>query len=251
MTRLLHKVKFEIRSVLAREPALSLLQRPLIWWQQYKILRYYQDKGASVKECVVGAHTDFVLDGFQGSANSFAADAFLASQTRPVMVAHHMHSPSQIIKGVRLKIPTLVTIRDPVGACLSLTCRWPYVSMQQALRSYIGFYGALEPYVEKIVFSPFYLTTKHLDVSIAAVNERFGTDFDLTDASAIERLQAEHGPSKRTEEEEQARETLKAEKTQELEVPSCQQVLQKAEALHRRLMPHCAFRGNHKPTSRE
>lgn len=239
LSRILHKAKFEIRSAIAREPALSLLQRPLIWWQQYKILRYYQNKGASIKECVVGVHTDFVLDGFQGSANSFAADAFLASQTRPVMVAHHMHSPSQITKAVRLDLPTLVTIRDPVGACLSLTSRWPYVSMHQALRSYVGFYGTLEPHVEGIIFSPFNLTTKHLDASIAAVNERFGTDFDLTDASAIKRMQAEHGPDKRTDREEQDRKALKAEKMQELETSSCQQVLQEANALHRRLMPHC------------
>jgi hypothetical protein len=243
LTRLLHKAKFEIRSIIARKPALSVLQRPFIWWQQYKILRYYQDKGASIQECTVGSHTDLVIDGFQGSANSFAADAFLASQTRPVMVAHHMHSPNQIIKAVRREIPTLVTIRDPAGACLSLTCRWPYVSMQQALRSYVGFYSALKPHVRQLVLSPFQLTTKHLDASITAVNERFGTDFDLTDPVAIERMKAEHGPNKRSKQEERERDALKAKKSQELETPSCWQVLQEAEALHRSLEPYCATLG--------
>lgn len=236
LIRLLQKAKFEIRSTIARKPSLSVLHRPLIWWQQYKILRYYQDKGASIKECVVGPHTEFVLDGFQGSANSFAANAFLASKDRPVMVSHHMHSPAQIIKAVRLGLSTLVTIRDPVGAALSLTCRWPFSCTPSPTQLH-GLLGTLEPYTDGLLLSPFDLTTKHLDVVISAVNRRFDTDFDVMDAS-VENMKTQHGPTKRSEEEKRQREAIKARKSEELETPSGQRALKDAEAVYDRLKPH-------------
>lgn len=234
MIRTLKKLKFEYTSLVAREPMLAPLYWPNIWWQQYKIWHYYKNKGASLKECFVHQGTEFVLDGFQGSANSFAADAFLASQDQTVHVAHHMHAPAQIIKAVRRSIPTMVTIREPYGTVLSLTSRWPYVSVHQALRSYIGFYRKLEPYRDGYVLSPFDQTTEHLDRAIQQVNDRFGTDFDIYDAS-LQKMQARHGPEKASAAEKQERDARKARKAEELDSPECLGLLHEANALHHRM----------------
>ncbi|MEM8488560.1 MAG: hypothetical protein AAF564_23635 [Bacteroidota bacterium] len=174
LKRLLLQFKFEVRSVVAREPMLAVLHKPVIWWTKHK------NKGIiDVRECAVDDTTVFVIDGFQGSGNSFATVAFKRSQPTPVRLAHHLHSPAQIIKAAQQKIPTLITIREPKGAAISLVSRWPYVSLTQAVRGYIHFYEKIEPYAASMVVSPFHLTTRQLDLVIRAVNKRYDTNFGL------------------------------------------------------------------------
>jgi hypothetical protein len=234
VVRLLQKLKFEYSSFVAREPALAPLYWPKIWWQQYKIWRPHSDEGGAPTECFVSQSTEFVLDGFQGSANSFATQAFRASQDRHVEMARSMHAPAQIIKAVRRSIPTLVTLRHPVGAVLSLTSRWPYVSPHQALRSYVGFYSKIEPYRDGYVLSPFEHTTQHLDVVIQRVNDRFDTDFAVYDP-AVSEMERKHGPEETASAEERNRATRKSEKKDQLNSPGCAALLRTAKDLHRRM----------------
>jgi hypothetical protein len=230
--RTLQKIKFEYSSAVSRAPSLRPLYWANIWWHQYKIWRYYREEGAALTECFVSRDTEFVLDGFQGSANSFATDAFQACQDRRVKMAHHMHAPAQIIKAVHYEIPTLVTIREPVGAVLSLTSRWPYVSVRQGLRSYVGFYEKIGPYRQGYVLSTFEETTQHFDRVIRRVNDRFGTDFDVCN-DPLEQVAAEHGPDNTTEAEQ--RESRKAEKAEALNSPECTELLREARDLYRRM----------------
>jgi len=178
LRRKLLQLKFDFRSHTAREPWLAPLHKLVIWWTQYKQLGKID-----IRECRVGPETEFVLDGFQGTANSFAARAFKWAQQTPVHMAHHLHAPAQIIKAVKQDIPTLVTLRNPGDAVASLMSRWTYVTPQQGLRSYTRFYRKIEPYTERMVISPFDQTTQHLDIVFGAVNDRFETDFDVFDHS--------------------------------------------------------------------
>jgi hypothetical protein len=232
MKRSLLQFKFEVRSLLARKPRLSLLYQPFIWWGQYKA-RHAID----IRECRVDAQTELVIDGFQGSGNSFATVAFKRSQERPVRLAHHLHAPAQVIKAVQLGIPTLVTLREPAGAAVSLVSRWPYVSVRQALRGYITFYQALEPHLGHVVLSPFVQTTQHLDEVIRTVNRRFDTDFTPF-AYTEENMQALRSPEKLTSEREEQRKVLKAQKREELQQPDCRALLDEANAVYRRLEPY-------------
>ncbi len=232
--RMLKKIKFEYSSFVGREPMLAPLYWPNIWWQQYKIWRPHSEEGGSPWECFVSDSTEFVLDGFQGSANSFATQAFRASQDRPVEMARSMHAPAQIIKAVRKSIPTLVTLRNPRGAVLSLTSRWPYVSPHQALRSYIGFYNKIEPYRDGYVLSPFEHTTQHFDLVIQRVNKRFGTHFDIYD-EAVVKMESRHGPEDDKPVDEKRREARKEEKAEQLHAPQCSSLLQTAQELHQRM----------------
>lgn len=168
------QAKFEIRTRCAATPWLAPVHQATIWWTQWK-MRHHIDG----RECAVQPDTELVIDGFQGSGNSFATVAFKSCQERPVRLAHHLHAPAQIIKAVQQGTPVLVTLRDPADAVVSLVSRWPYVSLSQGLRAYIRFYTALTRYLDQMVVSPFDQTTGPIDRVFEAVNERFGTDFTI------------------------------------------------------------------------
>lgn len=224
--------KFELRALIARHPSLEPLYQLAIWWTQYKV-RHHID----IRECRIGSDTEFVLDGFQGSANTFATVAFKRSQSRPVLIAHHLHAPAQIIKAVEMNIPTLVTIRRPADTVLSLTSRWPYITVSQALRNYARFYEKIAPYTQGFVLSPFDQTTNHLDRVIQTVNRRFDTNFDLFEHTE-DNVRAVRGPSDGTSSQAIRRKQRKARKAEQLKQDACQPLLRRADAIYERLRPH-------------
>lgn len=168
------QAKFELRTRCAATPWLAPLHQATVWWTQWK-MRGHID----VRECQVLPDTELVIDGFQGSGNSFATVAFKSCQERPVRLAHHLHAPAQIIKAVEQSVPVLVTLRDPADAVVSLISRWPYIGLEQGLRAYIRFYEALTPYLDRMVVSPFSMTTGPIDQVFEAVNDRFECNFSI------------------------------------------------------------------------
>ncbi len=229
LKRLLLQFKFEVRSVLAREEWLAPFHLPVVWWTQHK------NKGIiDVRECAVDDTTEFVIDGFQGSGNSFATVAFKRSQEDPVRLAHHLHSPAQIIKSARKKLPTLITIREPKGAAISLVSRWPYVSLTQAVRGYIKFYEKIEPYAGSFVVSPFHLTTRQLDVVIREVNQRYGTEFGVFGYDDSD-MQALRNPDQLKSEVELKRADLKKKKSEEFDRVVDPALFKRATEIYKRL----------------
>ena len=227
--RLLLQFKFEVRSALAREEWLAPFRKPVIWWTQHK------NKGIiDVRECDVDDTTELVIDGFQGSGNSFATVAFKRSQEEPVRLAHHLHSPAQIIKSVRKKLPTLITIREPKGAAISLVSRWPYVSLKQAVRGYIHFYEKIEPYAPSFVVSPFHLTTRQLDLVIRELNQRYGTDFGVFEYDDSD-MQVLRGSDSLKSEAEMRRADVKKQKSEEFDRVISPALLKRAQAIYGRL----------------
>ena len=219
---------FEVRSLVAREPRLWMLYRPYIWWDQKNITA----RGiASAEERVVGPYTEIVIDGFQGSANSFATAAFRYSQRRPVALAHHLHAPVQIIQAVELEKPVVVTVRAPREAVLSLTSRWPHLSVAQGLRSYTRFYRKLLPYTDRFVISSFDQTTAHFDDVIRETNRRFHTHFDILDNTEAT-LTAIRKPERFRTEAWQRRQANKKRKARAFETARCRRLLAEAEAVH-------------------
>lgn len=224
------QLSYSIRSLAGREPALWPLYRMYFWWDQitWSGVIVHPKKKAICKD------TELVIDGFPGSANSFAFKSFNRSQTRPVKVGHHSHAPAQIIKAIKQGIPVLLTVRPPAGAVVSLTSRWSYISVTQALHIYIGFYTKLKPYASDCVISTFEQTTQHLDQIVQNVNSKFGTHFDLVD---VPKANAEHkafkaklGKSKSQEAERH--EVIKQEKIKELTAGKNAELLLQADSLY-------------------
>ena len=121
--------------------------------------------------------TGIVIEGYPRSANTFAVAAFQFAQGRPMKIARHVHVPAQIIQAVRWGIPTLVLIRNPEDAVLSLLIREPYITAHQALKDYIRFYKRIEPYRSKFVLATFDDVTSDFGNVITKINGRFGTSF--------------------------------------------------------------------------
>ena len=222
----LNKVKsinFSLRSLVTREPNLWLLHQPYIWWRKRK----RQTAGKKVQEALVQTTTELVIDGFQGSANGFAVAAFKQNQTKYVQLAHHMHSPAEIIKAIEQKTPVILLIRDPVGAVISLTSRWPHISVNQGLQSYIKFYNQLSSYDYGYVVSTFEQTTQQLDRIVARINAKFNNNFDPID---IAKAQSLHKPKEIAQD---PRFQIKQQKKQELTTPKNTQLLAEANQVYR------------------
>lgn len=242
LSTLFARAKFEYRSFVSRHPWLAPLHSPIIWWTQYKMRGIIPPE-----ECRVGADTEFVLDGFQGSGNSYATVAFKSVQRRPVRIAHHLHAPAQIIKAVNMDIPTVVTVRHPRDAVVSLVSRWPYVTLNQALRSYIGFYETILPYADDFVVSPFDQTTQHLDAVIEEVNRRYGCNFVPFDVDDSTNRKVRDQTTLESE-AERKRQARKDRSSEELHKRKYQAYLERAERVFYRIEAHGVGRGKEEPT---
>lgn len=128
------------------------------------------------RTAVVSPETQLVIEGFPRSANSFAVGAFRQAQSEEMRVAHNLHVPAQVIRAARWRIPTLVLLRKPRDAVLSLVVRDP-ISVDQALKYYISFYETVAEYRDSFVLGLFKEVTDDFGAIIERVNARFGTEF--------------------------------------------------------------------------
>ena len=129
------------------------------------------------KEYLVFPDTELVIEGFPRSGNTFALVAFQMVQNRQIKIAHHHHVPAQIKKAVKWNIPTLILIRKPDEAAVSLVIRENFLSLKWALKEYQRFYEAIMPYSWGYEIALFEEVINDYGQVIARLNRRFGTDF--------------------------------------------------------------------------
>lgn len=133
----------------------------------------------SKKPPIIGPTTEIVIDGFPRSANTFAVLAFRRSQRRQVEIAHHTHTPAQIIRAVQWSVPVLLLVRQPEAAITSLMLRNPALGPDGCLREYIRFYRRLYGSRNALVIGEFDQVVADFGRVIARVNARYGTDFSV------------------------------------------------------------------------
>jgi len=159
-----YSFRYDIMHAVTRHPALFTL------W--YGTRRDYH-------RLMVTPTTQLVIEGYPRCANSFAVVAFKHAQRQPVKIAHHLHAQSQIILGVKYKIPVLVLTREPVGAVTSLVTRHPEIGIGQALKQYLHFYQTALHRSSSLLMADFAeVTTNYADV-IQRLNTKFGTHYNL------------------------------------------------------------------------
>jgi len=149
---------------------------PSVFFGLYRILRTRQDLTRAVTPDKL-----VVIEGFPRSGNSFARRAFIMAQDDAfdvTRIAHHLHVPAQVILAARWRIPTLVLLRKPRDAVLSLVIRDP-ISVDQALRYYITFYETAEKYRDSYILGLFEEVTDDFGQVIQRLNDKFGTTFSL------------------------------------------------------------------------
>jgi chorismate-pyruvate lyase len=123
---------------------------------------------------VVGPTTDLVIEGFPGSANTYVREAFLLVDPS-LRIVSHTHSPANALEGARLGVPTLVLVREPLRAVVSLVARHEGHTAAAALRRYIAFYSALRGRLAGVHVATFEKATTALGDITDAMNVRFDT----------------------------------------------------------------------------
>ena len=160
LRRLAGRAAYEAMTLVARYPRVAL---PVARWRGHGV--------------VLGPGTDVLIEGYPRSANSFAVAAFGLAQPGPVRIAHHTHAPGHVLAAARTGVPAMVLIREPEEAVLEFVLVKPNLSIGQALRGYLRFYGPLLEHRDSFVVGSFPEVTTDFGKVIARLNERFGTDF--------------------------------------------------------------------------
>lgn len=147
---------------------------------------------------IVRADTEITIEGFPRSGNSFAKAAFRIAEEKKHRMATHVHSHAQIIRSAQLGVPTMVLVRAPKDACLSLAALSYQIedaNVSQAildraktdlinnLASYHRFYKNTLRVADGIIIADFDLVTQDYGEVIRRINLRYGTDFPLYESS--------------------------------------------------------------------
>ncbi len=128
-------------------------------------------------ERAVTPETELVVAGYPRSGNTFALTGIRRAQPRDVSTSSHIHTPSQVLRAVRLGRPTLLVVRDPVDAATSLLIAAPYLRPGLALKEWIRFHERVLGVRAGCVVASFERVTTDLDGVVDDLNARFRTSF--------------------------------------------------------------------------
>jgi hypothetical protein len=123
--------------------------------------------------------TQICIEGYPRCGNTFGVLAFQKAQRREVRVSHHLHAESQVRWACAQRIPVILLLRDPADAIASLVLRHPEYTLERAAARYVKFHSAVAGLKDRLVVSRFESTVAGLASATRAVNDRFGTDFDI------------------------------------------------------------------------
>ena len=129
---------------------------------------------------LVDGETDACIEGFPRSANTFAYRAF--QEANPdAQVAHHLHTPIQVVRAADLAVPCAVVIRDPLDAITSyLVFAGGVKTPRAAIRRYVNFYARIAPVSDAFVLLRFADVLSDPSAVARALNARFGTSFAIS-----------------------------------------------------------------------
>lgn len=99
------------------------------------------------------------------------------SGAHDMTLAHHVHSPSQIMLAARYGIPAVLLVRAPEDAVAAGLAKIATHTASDLLRAYALYYESLLPLREHYVIAPFETVTSDAGRIVSAVNKRFGTSF--------------------------------------------------------------------------
>jgi len=161
---------FELQTTIRNNPFLF----ETAWKHRFKLGIMQKHPGRRAVE----PDDEVLIDGYPRSANTFACDAFVSAQGRPIKMGNHFHSPAQFILARRYGIPAMMVLREPVAAARSwVVFREGEMSAAAALRNYVRFHKPLMELTDSFVIAPFEEVTSDFGKSIERLNRRFGTSF--------------------------------------------------------------------------
>lgn len=124
--------------------------------------------------------TQLVIEGMPRSGNTFAFFAIKHAERqdgREIALSSHVHTPSAVKAAVAAGYPTMVVIRKPLDAIVSLLIAVPHVRFDEAIGEWIHHHRELLPYRDHFEAVTFDEVTTALGTATKRLNERFGTSF--------------------------------------------------------------------------
>jgi hypothetical protein len=121
--------------------------------------------------------TALVIEGYLRSGNTYSVAAFEAANGRAPHLGRHLHGAPHVLRAVRMGLPTVVLVRDPVDAVSSYLIRRPTLTPARAVTEYLDFYETAWPARHGFVVGLFDQVVNDFGAVLAMVNARFGTSF--------------------------------------------------------------------------
>lgn len=153
---LVKKIKFEIRDLLG----------------SFSKLISFLAKKSSWEHVAVRADSVLCVEGFPRSANTFAVAALTVSNPELGHIARHSHLSGQVKKAVELGVPTLLLVREPLGAVISMKQWERDLELEQLLNSYIRFHRSIIGISESLIVIDFKEVTSDFGRVVEKLNER-------------------------------------------------------------------------------
>ncbi len=125
--------------------------------------------------------TELVIEGYPRSGNTFAFFAVRRAAGDGIVLSSHVHTPSAVKAATALRIPTLLVVREPRAAVISLLIAAPHVPFHRAILEWTHHHREVWPYRDRFVTATFEQVTQDLGEVTRRVNERFGTSFPCFD----------------------------------------------------------------------
>ncbi len=120
---------------------------------------------------------DIVIEGYGGSANSFAVYAFESAQKRKFKIAHHLHITAQIKKSASSMKPVIIIIRRPKDAVRSLISRGYYPCAKLAFKHYYNFYSDIIKFKDNFIIVTFEQLIDDPNIMVDKLNKKFSIQF--------------------------------------------------------------------------
>ena len=146
-------------------------------WGNSSFLYYFFRLFPSMEELIIDKDTQICIEGFPRSANSFLT-LFFSHWNPEVKTAHHLHLPFQVKIAAENNIPTVVIIRKPLDAIVSLIIRENFLYTWVAIKTYILFYEMIEEHLDRLVLTSFEDAISRPDSVIEKINNKFNKSFN-------------------------------------------------------------------------
>jgi hypothetical protein len=147
----------------------------------------------------ITASTQLVVEGFPRCGNTFTVCALLDACDNRLRIVSHAHVPGQVKLAIAKGVPTVLQVREPIGALVSYLAYDPRCLASHALKEYIYYHRQLVPYISDLVVIDFEQTTIDMNAVIDQLNDSFGLaipPFDHSEANVariFDQIDTRHG----------------------------------------------------------
>lgn len=178
IVKMINRIKFYLKRFLEVNFPMKYNNIALFY---FKITKKSSDR-------IVTYNTDICIEGFPRCANSFTVVAFKKCANKELKIATHMHSHTNVLSAIKKGIPTIVLIRKPEDAIISLRAlalegayhndkEITLEKIDESIKRYILFYSSLLGKKDSFVVGQFDEVVSNFTKIIHDFNSKFNTNF--------------------------------------------------------------------------